>query len=116
MVFLAPSFIFPISAMTPSLTATSAMRRGAPVPSTTVPFLISKSYDMMLDLVMRAAGSINDTGLFGLSVRVNSDSSSRPLMAFLEAGAHPQPAQFEPNSPVSIVLIAVTAVYIDADR
>src|SRR5580700_6804120 len=54
MVFFAPSFIFPISATTPSLTATSAIRRGAPVPSTTVPFLINKSYDMALDLRLTA--------------------------------------------------------------
>src|SRR4051812_4443021 len=44
MVLAALSLILPISAILPSLTATSAWRRSAPVPSITVPFLISKSY------------------------------------------------------------------------
>src|SRR5262245_28085539 len=45
-----------MAAITPSLTATSAGRRGEPVPSTTVPFLISKSYDIMLDLRIESGG------------------------------------------------------------
>jgi hypothetical protein len=35
--------VLPISAILPSLTAISASRRGAPVPSITVPFFISRS-------------------------------------------------------------------------
>lgn len=42
-VFAAPSPILPISAIRPPMTATSARRPGAPVPSTTVPPLISRS-------------------------------------------------------------------------
>src|SRR5437879_3791663 len=41
---VAPSPILPISAILPAATATSACRGCAPVPSTTVPFLISRSY------------------------------------------------------------------------
>src|SRR5438045_3566593 len=44
--FLAPVVTLPISAIWPLATATSARYRGAPVPSTTVPFLMSKSYDI----------------------------------------------------------------------
>src|SRR5690242_11463316 len=46
MVRAAPSLILPISAMRPFATATSARVRGAPVPSTMVPFLITRSYAM----------------------------------------------------------------------
>src|SRR5439155_3386640 len=44
MTLLAPSLTLPISAILPPATATSARYRGVPVPSTTVAFLISKSY------------------------------------------------------------------------
>src|SRR5690349_3749106 len=43
MILAALSLILPISAILPSLTAISASCRGAPVPSITVPFLISRS-------------------------------------------------------------------------
>jgi hypothetical protein len=43
MVLVAPSVILPISAILPFATAISAWRRGAPVPSITVPFLINRS-------------------------------------------------------------------------
>src|ERR1700732_1512484 len=44
--FFAPSAALPISTIRPSAIATSARRDGPPVPSTTVPFLISRSYDI----------------------------------------------------------------------
>src|SRR5579885_2706834 len=44
MVRCAPPAILPISAIVPFLIPTSARRRGAPVPSTTVPFLTIRSY------------------------------------------------------------------------
>ena len=39
----APSVTRPISAILPLVTATSARRAGAPVPSTSMPFLITRS-------------------------------------------------------------------------
>src|SRR5712691_12830189 len=44
--FFALSATLPISAIRPFAIATSARRDGPPVPSTTVPFLISRSYDI----------------------------------------------------------------------
>src|SRR5580658_3037122 len=46
MVRFADSVIFPISSILPFAIATSARTRAAPVPSTTVPFFISRSYDI----------------------------------------------------------------------
>src|ERR1700704_1442926 len=42
----APSVTRPISAILPLVMATSARRAGAPVPSTSMPFLITRSYAM----------------------------------------------------------------------
>src|SRR6185436_9072143 len=47
MIFFAPSVIFPIAVIFPSLTATSARYRGPPVPSTMVPFRMTISYDIV---------------------------------------------------------------------
>src|SRR5712691_8215016 len=42
----APSVTRPISAILPAVMATSARRAGAPVPSTSMPFLITRSWAM----------------------------------------------------------------------
>src|SRR5213592_3207114 len=56
MTFLAPVVTLPISAIWPLATATSARYRGAPVPSTTVPFLMSRSYDIANLLQLQGSG------------------------------------------------------------
>src|SRR6267142_630573 len=54
--FLALSRMRPMDAMRPSCTATSARKRGRPEPSITVPFLITRSYDMSVRSSHRATG------------------------------------------------------------
>src|SRR5713226_5710722 len=49
----APSVTRPISAILPPVMATSARRAGAPVPSTTAPFLITRSWAMKSSLFAR---------------------------------------------------------------
>ena len=105
----------PISTMRPASMATSAVRRGAPLPSTTLPFWIRQS--SIADLARRAsaaAQAYSDAGRLPIADSVPARAGAAGVGSGVELVAPPAPLLDPPRGPGDDTPIARSAAVFDS--